>query len=61
MLASCGPYGEVYATHVSSKVLGVALFGVDPDVAIGGELVLHATADPSQEDGAVLGSRDVLP
>jgi hypothetical protein len=51
----------MYATHVASKVLSVALFGVDPDVAIGGELILHATADPSQEDSTILGGRDVLP
>lgn len=49
------------ATHVASKVLSVALFGVYPDVAIGRELILHAAADPGQEDSAILGSRDVLP
>ena len=60
MLADCD-LDEVYATHVASKVLGIALFRVNPDVAIGRELVLHAIADPGQEDGAVLWSRDVLP
>ncbi|KAH0250377.1 hypothetical protein KCV00_g419, partial [Aureobasidium melanogenum] len=57
----CDLVQEVYATHVASKVLSVTLLGVNPDVAISGELVLHAAADPGQEDSAVLWSRDVLP
>jgi hypothetical protein len=61
MLARCDSDYCVDATHVASKVLGVALFRIDPDIAISRELVLHAAADPGQEDGAVLGSRDVLP
>ena len=61
MSVICDSNEEVYATHVASEVLSIALFRVDPDVSIGGELILHATADPGQEYGAILRSRDVLP
>lgn len=52
---------EVYATHIASKVLSEALLGVDPDIAVCRELILHATADPGQEDSAVLWSTNLLP
>ena len=52
---------EVYATHIASKVLSEALLGIDPDIAVCRELILHATANPGQEDSAVLWSTNVLP
>lgn len=41
--------------------MSITLLGVDPNVAVRGELVLHATTNPGQEDSTVLRGRDVLP
>lgn len=61
ILATLSVELEVYATHIASKVLSEALLGVDPDIAVCRELILHATANPGQEDSAVLWSTNVLP